>query len=207
MKSFLRRYTELPFVIDFLITKELKLINPSFWDDRNDSYYIGQYANVKRFSFTYALCLTQTSETYHHWRVFSHGRSGVCIEFKKDIFLKDVKKIKGIRAEDVKYETIKKLQANPPETSELPFLKRSAFKDEKEFRLIYGQRANGGLIFSIPISFDSVNKIILSPWLPKETAKNIKKVLKNIADCSDIHIYQSTLVDNENWKKLAKNGA
>ena len=43
---FLRRYTELPFLIDFLETKEITLLNPSAWDDRNDSYYLQQYAEA-----------------------------------------------------------------------------------------------------------------------------------------------------------------
>ena len=44
MKTFLRRYTELPFVVDFLQTKTLTLLRPISWDDKNDAYYINQYA-------------------------------------------------------------------------------------------------------------------------------------------------------------------
>lgn len=44
MEPSLRRYTELPHLIDFHQTKELALLNPALWDDRNDSYYIEQFA-------------------------------------------------------------------------------------------------------------------------------------------------------------------
>jgi hypothetical protein len=55
-------------VVDLLQTKELALVNPASWDDRNDAYYIEQYAHVKGIASTYALCLAQAPETYHHWR-------------------------------------------------------------------------------------------------------------------------------------------
>ena len=44
LKPFLRRYTELPFLVDFLHTKQLTLLRPINWDDTNDAYYINQYA-------------------------------------------------------------------------------------------------------------------------------------------------------------------
>lgn len=46
METSLRRYTELPCLIDYLQTKELALLNPALWDDRNDSYYIEMYAQA-----------------------------------------------------------------------------------------------------------------------------------------------------------------
>ena len=84
LKKYARRYTELPFLIDYLMTKELVLLDPRSWDDRNDSYYIEQYAARKSLQGFAALCLTESPETYHHWKIFSSGSSGVCIEFFKD---------------------------------------------------------------------------------------------------------------------------
>ncbi|SHF08518.1 hypothetical protein SAMN04487965_1330 [Microbulbifer donghaiensis] len=95
---FLRRYTELPFLIDYLETKEIALLNPKSWDDRNDSYYLQQYGVTTKQSSLYSLCLTETNETYHHWRIFSHGASGVCIEFHIGMFIDRVSNIDGLRA-------------------------------------------------------------------------------------------------------------
>ena len=106
METSLRRYTELPYLIDYLQTKELALLNPASWDDRNDSYYIEQFAQTNGLSSTYALCLAEASETYHHWKVFSHGGSGACIEFDRALLTFAASKIPNLRAEEVKYKTI-----------------------------------------------------------------------------------------------------
>lgn len=78
MRTFLRRYTDLPFLFDYLRTRELALLSPKSWVDKNDSYFVEQYAKAKGFQSTYALCLAEAPETYHHWKVFTTGSSGVC---------------------------------------------------------------------------------------------------------------------------------
>ena len=207
MGSLLRRYTELPYLLDLLQTKELALLNPASWDDRNDSYYIEQYARVKGIVSTYALCLAQAAETYHHWRVFSHGSGGACIVFDKDKLLRKVGKVKDLRAEDVQYRTISQLRSTAPKTEDLPFLKRYAYIDEQEFRLFLGLKKKGEATFRFPISLSAIDRIILSPWLPKAVLKNVKTTLKSIDGCSSIRIYRSTLVENKNWKRFAGKGA
>ena len=136
----LRRYTELPYLIDYLQSGELALLNPKAWDDRNDSFYIEEYARARELEGIYALCLAEAFETYHHWRVFSNGSGGVCIEFDKDKLIAEVADVPGLRAETVQYRTIKALREQPVAESDLPFLKRHAFRDEKEFRLFVGRK-------------------------------------------------------------------
>lgn len=203
MDQSLRRYTELPYLIDYLQTKELVLLNPATWDDRNDSYYIDQFARANGYQSAYALCLADAYETYHHWRVFSHGGSGVCIEFDRDKLLSAVRAIPGLRAEEVKYKTIDALRLCPPARDELPFLKRHAFSAESEFRLFYGSEKKGPPVMRIPVPLSSINQITLSPWLTKSVVDHVKQTLKSIKGCSSIKIYKSTLVENENWKKFA----
>lgn len=203
MESSLRRYTELPYVIDFLQTKKLALLSPASWDDRNDSYYIEKYAQIKGLKSVYALCLAEAPETYHHWRVFSHGSGGACIEFDKALLAKNAQKIAGLRAEEVKYETTKNLRSIKLNTQELPFLKRYAFIDEKEFRLFIGSNENGAPVYRLPLPLNTIKRITLSPWLPKSVVKEVKKTLNAIDGCKSLKIYRSTLVENEDWKKLA----
>ena len=140
MATTLRRYTELPYLIDYLQSGELALLNPKAWDDRNDSFYIEEYARARELEGIYALCLAEAFETYHHWRVFSNGSGGVCIEFDKDKLIAEVADVPGLRAETVQYRTIKALREQPVAESDLPFLKRHAFRDEKEFRLFVGRK-------------------------------------------------------------------
>ena len=207
MESSLRRYTELPFLIDYLQTKEVVLVNPSSWDDRNDSYYIEQYAKLKNYKSTYALCLADAPETYHHWKVFSHGNGGACIEFDKKILLESVNKIDGLRAEEVKYKTIDALRKCSPIEYDLPFLKRYAFIDEKEFRLFYALESEEPPIFRVKVPLQAIRRITLSPWLSSSVVTHVKSTLKSIDGCESLKIYKSTLVENEKWKKFAAKSA
>jgi len=207
LEPMLRRYTEIPYVIDFLQTRELALVSPKAWDDRNDSFYIEQYARAVRLRSTYALCLAEAPETYHHWRVFSHGSGGACIIFDKDKLVKNATKLKGLRAESVQYKTISELRNEPPQTQDLPFLKRYAYIDEQEFRLFYGSKLKGQVIVRVPLPLSAIERITLSPWLPKSVADHVKRTLKAIKGCENIRIFRSTLVENEAWKGFANNDA
>lgn len=79
-----RRYTDLPALIHILTNRTLTLLDPSFWDDKNDSYFLATYKEKKELQSVLALCFTKESETYHHWRVFSSGASGACINFNPE---------------------------------------------------------------------------------------------------------------------------
>ena len=203
MESSLRRYTELPYLIDYLQSKELALLDPKLWDDRNDSYYIEQFALANGLLKTYALCLAEAPETYHHWRVFSHGSGGVCIEFDKTKLVDAANLIPGMRAEEVKYKTINSLGRGAPSQSDLPFLKRYAFIDEKEFRLFYSSTEEGPPVFRLSVPLKAIKRITLSPWLPNSVVSHVESTLKSINGCKALKIYKSTLVENEDWKIFA----
>ena len=203
MERLLRRYTELPYVIDYLVTEKLALLNPASWDDRNDSFYIEEYARRSGVKSVYALCLADCAETYHHWRVFSHGSGGACIQFKRKEFLSAISKVDGLRSESVNYKTIEELRGTMPALEELPFLKRWAFNNESEFRLFYELNNEGEPIYRITVPRACIDRIILSPWLSNEVADRVRKTLKSISGCSDIKMYRSTLVENEDWKRFA----
>ncbi|WP_429096916.1 DUF2971 domain-containing protein [Aeromonas media] len=202
-EKYVRRYTELPFLIDYLKTRELVLLDPISWDDRNDSYYIEQYATRKKLQGFAALCLTEAPETYHHWKVFSSGSSGICIEFYKDDLIKHASKYTQLRAEKVEYCKIQELQESPLDDDELPFIKRYAFQDEKEFRLFWGSDTEYSRNFRLRVPLISISRIILSPWLPKEVVEHVKDTLKTIPGCKSLKIYKSSLVENERWKRFA----
>jgi len=191
----------------YLRTKELALLSPKSWDDKNDSFFVDQYAKNHNFQSTYVLCLAESPETYHHWKIFTSGSNGVCIEFKKDELITHALKVKGLRAEPVSYSTIKELRATKPKPEQLPFLKRQAFRDEAEFRLFVAHHEP----FSVPIRFavptNVLNRIVLSPWIPKSVSDQVKATIKEMAGCKTLKVYRSTLVENEGWKQLGGHGA
>lgn len=203
MKPLLRRYTELPYVIDYLQTNELSLLNPARWDDRNDSFYIEEYTRQSGAVSVYALCLSDCPETYHHWHIFSSGSGGACIQFKQDEFLSAISEAAGLRSEKVNYKTLSELRKSAPTLEELPFLKRYAFVNEIEFRLFYASKTKGPPTHRIPVPLSCVDRIILSPWLPNIVSDRVKATLKSIPGCQDVKVYRSSLVENEDWKKFA----
>jgi hypothetical protein len=150
-----------------------------------------------------ALCFAEASETYHHWRVFSPGGDGVCIEFDKQRILDAISNIPSVRASAVTYKQIEEVRSVPIVDNDLPFLKRFPYRDEQEFRLLYVSPDKQIEFHQIPVSLASISRITLSPWMPEALAKAVKDSLKQIRGCKTIKIYRSTLVENERWKKAA----
>jgi hypothetical protein len=200
----LRRYTDLPALIYLLREQKITLLDPGSWDDSNDSHYLTLYQKKKKLKSVLALCFTQAGETYHHWRVFANGSSGVCISFRRAELLEAVRKQSNVRTAIVKYLTLNKVRGRKLETEELPFLKRYAFENEDEFRVIYDSRSVKLSKLDIPIPLSCIIRINLSPWIHKSLSPHVRQILKAIPDCKNLKIARSTLRSNEEWKKLAE---
>jgi len=198
----LRRYTTLPGVLHILRNKTLTLLNPEYWDDRNDAYFVTQYKEFIGAKSTLALCFAQQRETYHHWRIFS-GSDGVCIEFNKAKLLACLAKDPTIQAREVAYKQVSEISGTriPPE--DLPFLKRFPYEDEREFRLLYVNMDEESDFHNVRISLWSILRITLSPWMARPLVDTVKATLKQIEGCERMRIYQSTLIENNKWKKAA----
>ncbi|TKB23853.1 DUF2971 domain-containing protein [Desulfopila sp. IMCC35006] len=197
--NFLRRYTNLPSLFDILQNQRITLLDPSTWDDKNDSFFMEKYKDKKGLKTLLGLCFTEKGETYHHWKVFSSGSSGVCVVFKKDELLQYVKNISGTKCNQVSYKRIKQIKDSPPTISEMPFIKRLPYQDEKEFRIIYEHKITIKNHKQISIKLDSIEKITLSPWTPEQLIQPVRQAIKNIAD---IPVLKTTLLSNEQWKNI-----
>ena len=126
--TYLRRYTDLTALIFMLHEKKIILLDPESWDDSNDSHYLSVYKEKRNLKSVLALRFSETGETYHHWRVFANGSSGVCIKFKRGSFLKALKKQPGLRMRQVRYLTLDEIKAMTVSVKDLPFLKRYALR-------------------------------------------------------------------------------
>ena len=98
----------------------------------------------------------------------------MCIEFDKDKLIAEVADVPGLRAETVQYRTIKALREQPVAESDLPFLKRHAFRDEKEFRLFVGRKTRDTPLLRVPVDRSAVRRVTLSPWLPASVCDQVK---------------------------------
>jgi len=201
LETFLRRYTDLPALVYMLTEKRITLLDPDTWDDKNDSYFLRVYRERNKFESVLALCFTQSGETYHHWRVFASGASGVCITFKRKQLISAIGRRAGVRAGLVKYLKVRDTRNTRPASSRLPFLKRYPFEQENEFRVIHSSRVKRASL-DIPIPLSSIDRITLSPWLHPSLSTYVKKMLWAIPGCGKLEIVRSTLISNEEWKSF-----
>lgn len=200
LKMILNRYTSLPILLDMLVRKSLILLNPTSWEDRNDSFYVEKYRETKGLKSVLALCFTTRRETFHHWKVFSNGSSGVCIEFNKVKLLGFVRQVPGVRWRTVKYKLIKELRQHPPGVEDWPFLKRRPFRDEGELRIIYETSELCEETKEIPFDLRCIRKITLSPWLPASLRETVAIIINQIDGCESLEVNRSTLIENFSWR-------
>lgn len=200
--NYLNRYTDLPSLIHILNTKSLTLLSPQTWDDKNDSFLMAEYKERRGAKTLLALCFSQARERYHHWRVFSHGSHGVCIELDKVCFLHQFTIDPRIKHGAVRYMSYKQVKAaGALDIETLPFLKRSAYKDEAEYRVIYANLERVQLTRDYLINLEWIRRITLSPWMPSAMLDSVEKTLRAIPGCQDLNISHSTLINSERWKE------
>ena len=199
----LRRYTSLAALLALLQDKKLTLLSPGLWEDRNDAFYMSQYKTRKNLKTLLALCFSESDETYHHWRVFTRGAEGICIHFKREDLLKALPIGRGLGAGQVAYRKIKDLPRFKPKLAQLPFLKRQPYGDECEFRLIYEDKMEEMETRAFAIPLRAIARVTLNPWLPPPLASAVKQAIKSTPGCAALKVYQTTLLENETWKKAA----
>lgn len=200
----LRRYTDIPALLYLLHSRTITLLDPSLWDDTNDSYYLLKYKEKKRLKSILALCLTQTEETYHHWRVFAGGTGGICLRFDRKALLDAFAQIPGIITGPVNYQRVRDAKRTSQlSVNELPFIKRAGFAPESEFRIIYPSVSEERKFLDVPIPLEAIEGIRLSPWLNSRLRHCLKETIHSIKGCADLAVHRSTLVGNATWKKLA----
>lgn len=110
----LNRYTSLPVALEILVQRRVTLLSPETWEDRNDAFYLERYREEKRLRTLVAICFSARGETFHHWKIFSSGSSGVCIEFDKDLLLKAYPSSKSFRYGEIEYRLVKTVNDTRP---------------------------------------------------------------------------------------------
>lgn len=203
-KVFLRRYTSLPFLLDLLYEKQLALLDPETWEDRNDAYFMERYKKKKNLKTLLAVCFAEAPETYQHWKVYSGNSSGVCIEFDKDRLCEKALKNKGFTCEKIDYLPFR---GNLTSVEKLPFTKRVAFTGEDEFRIIYENEDEKIKIKHLPIIPQDIVRIVLNPWVNQSIYKSITAIIKKIDGFGNIQTRKSGILENEKWKNKADNVA
>lgn len=201
----LRRYTELPVVLEVLQNRQLTLLSPLLWDDKNDRASMQSYADSEGHKSVLGICFSQAAETFHHWKVFAPHSSGVCIEFHKNELLALVPNA-GYKHRKVKYQRPPEFLAGYPTSRDLPFIKGWAYRHEIEYRIVYASEAKGLQAISFPIEPSSIRSIVLSPWLAKALVEPTRKAINAVAGCEKIPVTHSSVVENEAWIAYVNRG-
>jgi hypothetical protein len=150
----------------------------------------------------YGLCAAQCSETYHHWRVFTNGAEGACIEIYRENLETALKLTAGVRFEPVKYLSLGEVdRLSKGDIDRLPFVKRVAFFDEDEYRIVVETDKPQAPVFYIDFDLHWIKRIHLNPWLPKTIAGTMKKIIQGIPGCSGVEVSRSQLIDNSRFKQ------
>lgn len=199
---YLMRYTNLPNLLDMLINQHLVLLSPATWEDKNDRFFIEKYREYHKLKTVLALCFTTKRQTFHHWKIFAGDASGVCIKLNKELLIKCFKNDKNVKCKFVEYKLLKDIFNI--DKAELPFLKRTHYTDEAEFRIIYKNKEEELSAKPFKINMKCIEEIFLSPWLSDPVRETIKKMIKNIPECSAIKITKPGVVEYEPWKNIAR---
>ncbi len=205
LDKFVRRYTTLSSALDTLVHQRLVLLSPSKWDDTNDVEFMELYRAHADAKSVLALCCAMASETYHHWRVFTQGMEGVCIEFEKAALETAVRAQPGVISGAVDYLQIRQLEALTPEDAHrLPFVKREGYSDEREWRIV--ATCLEAPAFSLPIAIDlgSITRLVLNPWMPPVLADNLRTIIRGLPGCARLKIEASALTNSSRWKAAGK---
>ena len=197
----LRRYTGLESALDILHRKALTLLPPKSWDDKVDRNLMAAFQRRKKLTSALALCFSATGETYHHWRIFTEGKSGVCIVFERERLEQEVAKA-GVLVKPMTYKKIVDDSTKPVTTDGLPFTKRYAFRDEKEVRMLYTSATEELRSKAIPVPRGAFEELILSPWMPDSLAETVKSIVKTIPGFSMLEVRKSMLFDSPYWRRV-----
>lgn len=197
--TFLNRFTSLPVLLDILRNKHLVMLDPETWEDRNDAFYMERYKAEKKLKTLVALCFSMGRETFHHWKVFSAGISGVCIELD-GLRLVPAFENQRIECKSVSYRLVTAVEKAKPKLSDWPYIKRWPYKDENEFRAVYECKAFEAATLPVRIELTWIRQITLSPWMPKPVADSVCAAIKAMPGCDRLKVTRSTLLENSRWK-------
>ena len=135
--------------------------------------------------------------------MFADGSSGICIRFERSKLIAAIKKQTGTTAKDVEYLTLEDIGKKKLKVDQLPFLKRYPYEDESEFRVIYESKATKKNSLDIAIPLSCIDRIILSPWIPRALTTHVKDTIRDIDGCKSVEVVRSTLISNERWKSFS----
>jgi hypothetical protein len=190
-----------------LLHKHFTLVDPSAWDDKNDSYCLRLYQQRRKdIASVRVACLTERDETYHHWRIFANGPAGICQVFNRENLLEFVDAQPDLRGDKVTYIANAKLaRLTSLVDDSVPFLKRLPYGDEGEYRVVYESILPTGKVHNVQMSPEQLtsvlNRIVVSPWTPEPIYLSLKEIIRSIDGCERVRVTRSLCTDTPAFKR------
>jgi hypothetical protein len=197
MKKF-NRYTTVPVLLDILSRRQLVLLDPATWEDKNDSAVLAEYKRRRRLRALFALCGSQGDETIHHWKAFADGISGCCVEFDLEQLVSVLRELPGVRYGPVKYRRLRDLTDSSVSVAKMPFTKRWPYRCEEEYRIIWESR-KPATKFEIEFDLRMIRRITISQHMPDRVYESIRETLRGAFKNPDQKINRSTIYENKIW--------
>ena len=191
----LKKYMKLSTLLDILNRKQITLLSPQNWPDKNDSFVMEKYRDAKNAAHVCAICFTVDTDSVYHWTAFSKECDGCCLELDAESFLKSIETDENVKHQFVRYLPV--TFKDEISIDDYPFVKRKQFECEREYRLVVLNDESE--TYPIDLKPEFIRRISISDDMPKPVCESVKKIIKDL--CPDVEVCQTTLNDNNKWKK------
>ena len=185
------RYVPIGSLLELFRTNQLPFMKLSAWDDPFEGYLIDLYCQVSarfdtevvksKFSFS---CWSLASESDHLWRIYTPNKDGVRIGVKLKELLRAHPRVKAGAVEYPEQSEIKQrinaFRALSAKQSHLFFVKRFAFRAERELRLMVTSKDNderAKAIVTLPFDTSLINGLRFDPRMDSELYECLKSYL------------------------------
>ena len=197
----LSKFMKAEYFQDFLRRKSLALVNPDLWPDKNDAKGIELYKEKSNTILLLATCLTYASETSHHWT--NYGKElGVRVIFNKACLLDAIPANKSYRSGKIEYLRLKDFENTDRNlnVSDIPFYKRRAYRDEREFRIIWTGKESRRKINYLEVPSEAIEKVVFDASVPDNAFEEFRKNI-HVAFQRKIPVTKTTISFSRGWLK------
>jgi hypothetical protein len=202
MTTELRKYTSIYRLFSILLLNCVTLIDPAFWEDKNEIATISKYKEVCNYKTVLAMCLAKAPEMYLLWKAYAGNKLGVCIIFDEYELKNTIKTFNhNIIFKPVEYVKYKDISSSPIEAINLPLIKRWPYIGEEEYRIIYTSKTETLKEMNIPISRRCIKRIKVNPWISEQEFILIKKIINNFLGWENLEVSTSTVLYFDGWAK------
>lgn len=198
-KDFFRKYMPLGRALDTL-KRGLFLADPLDWEDQNDVICVKRYAEIFGKSVR-AICVTEGTEKYHHWRSYSDPKLMVALLLRKKAFEAQCQAYSAANCQSrfkaVEYFPIRR--AGEIVAGDLTFSKFNAYESEQEYRFVVEAEKLADIPKRLPIAADMVKGVIVNPWADEEFVEAVRIAVNAISPFAAVSVTRSTVLGKDKW--------